>query len=152
LIRRHARVGSAELFTDLRRHLQFVELPRTATNASLVLEALAKVRDTVVSADKPLDSVASMVRSDALRPLAAESGILVDKITSLVHELSAAHGDGRGSEAALRGVRSLGRGVERSLNRLLFSTFVSCSGIAVVTAAAWLLAQVARHRLTGRSR
>jgi hypothetical protein len=78
-----------------------------------------------------------MVRSDALRPLAEQSGMLIDKIRSLLHELAATRGDGRGSEAALRGVRSLGQDFEHSLDRLLFSTFVSCSGIALVTAVAW---------------
>jgi hypothetical protein len=149
LARRHARVGSTELFADLTRNLQSVELPLTAANAQFVLDALGKLRDAVASAEKPLRSVAVMVRSDALRPLATESGLLVDKITALVHELAAARGEGRGSDAALQ-LRALGGRFEHSLGRLLFKTFLSCSGIAVVAAAAWLIAQVARQRLSTR--
>jgi hypothetical protein len=147
LVRKQARVGSSELLVDLARNLDSVELPLTAANARFVLDALGKLRDVVASAEKPLGTVAGMVRSDALQPLAAESGLLVDKITALIHELAAALGEGRGSDAAVR-VRSLGRGVEHSLDRLLFKTFLTCSGIAVVTASAWLIAQVARQRLS----
>ncbi len=149
LARMHARVGSTELFADLTRNLQSVELPLTAANAPLVLDVLGKLRDAVASAEKPLGSVAGMVRSDALLPLTTESGLLVDKITALIHELTAACGEGRGSDAAVH-VRSLGGSVEHSMDRLLFKTFLSCSGIAVATAAAWLVVQVARQRLSTR--
>ena len=111
-----ARVGSSELFADLTRNLQSVELPLTAANARFVLDALGKLRDAVASAEKPLGSVAGMVRSDALRPLAAESGLLVDKITALIHELAAARGEGRGSDAAVQ-LRSLGGRVDRPRGR-----------------------------------
>jgi len=149
LARKHARVSSSELFVDFTRNLQSVELPLTAANARFVLDALGKLRDAVASAEKPLGSVEAMVRSDALRPLATESGLLVDKITALIHELAAARGEGRGSDAALQ-LRSLGGRFEHSLGRLLFKTFLSCSGIAVVTATAWLVAHVARQRLSKR--
>ncbi len=149
LVRKQAQVGGTELFVDLMRNLQSIELPLTAANAPVILDVLGKLRDAVASSEKPLGSMAAMVRSDALRPLAAESGVLVDRITGLVHELAADLGEGRGSDAAVE-LRSLGRGFERSLDRLLFKTVLGCSGIALVTAAAWVFAHVARQRLTAR--
>jgi hypothetical protein len=91
LARMQARVGSSELFADLARNLQSVEMPLTSANARFVLDTLGELRDAVAS-----------------------------------------------------------RRFEHALDRLLFKAFLSCSGVAVVTAAAWSFAHVARQRLTRR--